>query len=73
MSDVLERAALQKHPTVSLVAKVGSILAHIEEAESADGHAFDWIAVQSLMRDPEVRAWLKSLRKGGLLPKSRKP
>lgn len=56
---------------LALQAKVGSILAHVEEGLSAKGHPFDWTAVESLMGDPGVVAWLEGLRDMSLLPEKR--
>lgn len=60
-------------PTVALLAKLGSIAQHIDEASAADGHAFDWVAIRSLLADPEVSAWLDKMHKQGLLPLRRQP
>lgn len=54
-----------------LLCKLGSILVHVEEGTSADGHAFDVIALRSLMADPEVRAWLREMDKLALVPVKR--
>jgi hypothetical protein len=58
-------------PPLSLLAKLGSILVHVDEASGASGHDFDWIAVRSLMADSEVQAWLTSMDAMGFLPKKR--
>jgi hypothetical protein len=57
----------------SLAAMVGSILVHVEEGLSDDGHQFDWGAVKALLAQPDVRAWVDSLEKIALVPKKRKP
>lgn len=57
----------------SLAAKVGSILVHIEEATSDDGHPFDMEAVKALIRQPDVVAWIASLQKIALVPVKRRP
>lgn len=54
-----------------LAAKLGSILVHVEEGASMNGHAFDWIATKPLLADPEVVAWLGELRKLALVPVKR--
>lgn len=59
-------------PPISLLAKLGSILAHVEEGASEGGHAFDWFAVHSLLADREVQEWLTAMDKAGLLPVKRK-
>ena len=45
-----------------------SIIVHIEEAGSADGHVLDWSAVASLLADPEVRAWVAEMTRLGFVP-----
>lgn len=58
-------------PGTALIAKVGSILVHLEEARSKDGHHYDWAALDALMVDPEVQEWLDGLRKLTLVPRKR--
>ena len=36
-----EELAATIHPDIALLAKIGSIIAHIEEARGAGGHPFD--------------------------------
>jgi hypothetical protein len=60
-------------PPVSLLAKVGSICQHVDEGMSANGHAFDLVAVKALLADSEVSAWLDAVHKLALLPVRRKP
>lgn len=60
-------------PSVGLLAKLGSVAQHIDEATGADGHAFDMAAIRSLLADPEVSAWLDQMHKRGLLPVRRAP
>lgn len=55
----------------SLAAKVGSILVHIEEATSDDGHPFDMEAIKPLLAQPDVRAWIAALQKIALVPVKR--
>lgn len=59
------------NPTPSLLAKLGSIIQHIDEAGSTTGHAFDVIAVKTLMADPEVQAWLQEMDALAMIPKKR--
>jgi hypothetical protein len=49
-------------PSVSLLSKIGSIAVHSEELLSSGGHAFDKIAIEQLLRDPEVREWLRAMK-----------
>lgn len=58
-------------PGPALVAKVGSILVHMEEARSNEGHHYDWAALDSLMADPEVQEWLTGLRALSMVPRKR--
>lgn len=58
-------------PPIALLAKVGSILVHVDEAVGAGGHEFDWVAVRSLLADREVQEWLEGMRAKGLLPVKR--
>lgn len=55
-------------PSAALLAKLGSIIVHVEEGSAAGGHAFDWHTVQTLAGDPEVRAWLDAMGKMAMLP-----
>jgi len=55
-------------PSLGLLTKLGSIIAHVDEGTGEGGHAFDWIAVRSLIADREVQEWLESMRAKALLP-----
>lgn len=57
-------------PSVGLLAKLGAIAVHADEMFSSDGHHFDRIALEQLLKDPEVKAWLKAM--GPLVPLKRK-
>lgn len=56
---------------LSLVAKLGSIIVHIEEMLSPKGHKFDVIALKGLMNDFEVQELLKKLKSMALIPEKR--
>lgn len=58
-------------PSIGLVAKLGSIIVHVEEGVSANGHDFDWMAIRSLLSDREIKAWMSACRRRGLLPVKR--
>lgn len=58
-------------PSRSLLCKLGSILVHLDEHESAGGHAFDRVALDALRADPEVRSWMAEMDSLSLLPKKR--
>lgn len=55
-------------PMPSLLAKIGSIIVHIDEFNSPSGHPFDAEAVKSLLADAEVNEWIIGMRGIGLLP-----
>lgn len=54
-------------PGVALLAKIGSIVGHVEEGLSDTGHAFDWSAVHDLLNDKEVQDWMVAMRKVALV------
>jgi hypothetical protein len=58
-------------PNMSLLIKLGSLLVHQEEYMSADGHAFDRLAMDTLRNDPEVVEWLDQMTKLAYLPVKR--
>lgn len=47
--------------TMSLMIKLASIAIHVEELLSSDGHEFDEKAIEGLLADAEVKAWLASI------------
>lgn len=59
------------HPSISVLCKLGSIVVHVDEATSPDGHQFDTVALKGLIADPEVSAWLDGMRKAAFLPVKR--
>lgn len=59
-------------PPVALIAKLGSILVHVEEGLSDAGHHFDWTATRSLLSDREVQQWIEGLRAHALVPVKRR-
>ena len=58
-------------PDMPLLVKLGSIIVHAEELTSPDGHAFDKIALEQLVHDPDVVAWREAMDRAGFLPKKR--
>lgn len=58
-------------PTLSLLVKLGSIAVHADEFISPNGHDYDKIAIQSLLKDKEVIEWLSEMDKAQFLPKKR--
>lgn len=73
MIAVIRQSEYALNPPVSLLAKLGSIAVHVEEMLSTDGHAYDRVAIEGLMKDPEVVEWIKIMDKLAMLPKKRKP
>lgn len=59
-------------PPASLLAKVGSVLAHVEEGTGPDGHHYDLAAIRALLADHEVQHWMQGMRALALLPLSRR-
>ena len=64
MSDPLQ-------PDAALLCKLGSIVVHIDEMISSQGHPFDREALRSLLEDQEVQSWLKEMDKLALVPRKR--
>lgn len=64
-------AADPLRPAPALLAKLGSIIVHAEEAASPGGHPFDAEAIKALMDDAEVREWLQGMAKLAMLPVKR--
>lgn len=60
-------------PEVSLLVKLGSIVVHVEEMESPDGHHLDKAALKTVLEDEEVKAWLEQMDAMALIPKKRNP
>lgn len=58
-------------PSAALLCKLGSIVIHVEEFLSPQGHHFDKSALDKLLDDAEVREWLKAMDVMALLPRKR--
>lgn len=58
-------------PPIGLLAKLGSIIVHVDEGSGQGGHQFDWVVVRSLIADREVQDWLEGMDAKGFLPKRR--
>lgn len=56
-------------PSMTLLCKLGSIIVHVDEFLSPDGHHLDLGEVKVLIADPDVQQWLKDM--GPLVPKKR--
>lgn len=68
MARRLERIISPLNPDVRTLAKLGSIVAHVEEFFSSGAHEFDKAAIDALVQEPDVRAWLDGMRRLALLP-----
>ena len=58
-------------PLPTLLCKLGSIVVHAEEFLSPRGHPVDKAALDDLLKDPEVRAWLDDMGREALVPVKR--
>ena len=58
-------------PSATLLVKLGSIIVHMQELMSPEGHIFDKHALDTLWSDPEVVAWIAAMDKMAFLPKKR--
>jgi len=58
-------------PDTATLCKLGSIVVHAEELLSPFGHTFDKHALDQLLSDPDVKQWLKGMRKLALIPEKR--
>ena len=58
-------------PSVTLLVKLGSLAVHADEYFSPGGHPYDKQAVEGLLKDPEVAAWIEQMDKAAFLPKKR--
>jgi len=59
-------------PSLSLLVKLGSIAVHTDEFLSDDAHHFDKTALDQLLKDAEVVAWVKEMTTMAMLPVKRK-
>ncbi len=57
-------------PDLALLAKLGALVVHVDEALSEDGHEYDWRAVELLLKDPAIIEWIKAM--GPMVPLKRK-
>jgi hypothetical protein len=56
-------------PSIAVLVKLGSIAIHAEELTEPGGHAFDKVAMDQLLKDGEVKAWINAM--GAMLPLKR--
>lgn len=58
-------------PGASLLCKLGSIAVHADELLSPLGHQYDRVALEGLLKDPEVVEWIAEMDRLVMLPKKR--
>jgi hypothetical protein len=58
-------------PSIGLLVKLGSLIVHYQEMNSAKGHAYDKSAIETLEKDAEVVWWLSVMTSAGFLPVKR--
>lgn len=58
-------------PSAALLCKLGSVVIHADELMSPSGHAFDKVALDSLLKDPDVVEWLRGMDHMAMLPVKR--
>jgi hypothetical protein len=58
-------------PSMTLLVKLGSIAVHVEEILSPQGHSFDKAALDTVLKDSEVKAWITAMDEMALLPRKR--
>ncbi len=57
--------------TIGTIVKLASIAVHAEDLLSPDGHHFDRLAIESLLKDEEVVSLLATMDDLALAPKKR--
>lgn len=65
------RAPSAMEPNAGLLAKLASIIVHVDEGQGQHGHHVDWGAAISLCHDDEVKAWIEGMRALCLVPLKR--
>lgn len=59
------------NPGVTILAKLGSIVSHVEEGLDPNGHPLDRVAVRALLEDQGVVEWMAAMAERGLVPVKR--
>lgn len=60
------------NPSPALLAKLGSVLIHIEEFMRPGGHDYDGIVLTQLLEDEEVLEWRSQMDALAMIPKLRR-
>jgi hypothetical protein len=58
-------------PNPALLCKLVSIAVHADEMLSPTGHHFDKAALQTVLDDADVKAWVRSMVEMGMAPVKR--
>lgn len=58
-------------PGLKVLVKLASIAVHVEEYLSPDGHPFDRVALEQLLKEEDLQAYMGELAKAGFLPVTR--
>ena len=58
-------------PKATLLVKLGSLAVHVEEMLSPKGHHFDKSVIDALLKDSELKTWIKQMSKLGFMPVKR--
>lgn len=58
-------------PELGLLAKLGSLVLHVDEGLDGNGDPLDIAAVRALLEDPEIVDWLAGMDELALLPVKR--
>lgn len=58
-------------PSATVLIKLGSLAVHVEELLGPNGHHFDKAALDTVLHDADVVAWLKDMGAMALLPVKR--
>lgn len=59
------------NPPAHVLIKLGSIIVHMEEKDSARGHWMDQSALDTVRNDPAVIEWMDKMTKMAFLPVKR--
>jgi hypothetical protein len=59
-------------PTPALLAKLGSLIYHLEEAMDSGGHPDDLQAAVTLREDPDIKEWFQGMAELALVPVKRR-
>lgn len=60
-------------PSVATLAKLASIVVHVQEAYAEGGHEFDIAALRALANDADVCEWVEGMQKMAMAPLKRSP